>query len=93
MPVHMIKKNSCSKLKEIYFAISVHIYCRNSFGKTFEICHQTTRRHIPHEDYRQPVRTSHIHGEPASAQCYLFLVDRVPIGQMLYEHGNTVGWF
>jgi hypothetical protein len=49
MLVYMIKKISRSKLKETYFAISLHINCRHSFCKRVGICYKNTRRHIPHE--------------------------------------------
>lgn len=44
-------------------------------------------------DTPSETQASHIYGESASVQFYLFLVDRVPIEQMLYAHGNMVGWF
>lgn len=97
MLVYVIKKISCSKLKETYSAIFLHINCRHSFCKTLESAtklHDVTFHMIfLFIDTPSELQTSHIYGESASAQFYLFLVDRLPIEKMLYVHGNAVGWF
>jgi hypothetical protein len=47
----MIKRISCSKLKETYLAIPLHINSRHSSSRRVWICYQNTLRHFLHEFY------------------------------------------